>query len=348
MSPTILYEPPAAVATVTSHQLGLGIIGFGNIGRQHYSVALANPNLQVKAVADPHLLQEGLLPATAAFHDWQELLHDPHIEAVSICVPHHLHYPITMTALEAGKHVLVEKPLGLTVSEGRELIEYARLRQRVMMVELTHRFYPAIREAQRFVQAGHLGEIFAVEDRIVESVGAQITPWLQNKKLAGGGVALTNGIHMLDRIAALTGQRLVFVSGTAGFSGRLGDIEDTAAMLLHLESGAPVQVLASWASGNRATDDELTLYGTKGTLRVWAWRGWRFEPSDSKQKVVEEFYYSPATPVSMRVQDGISAALAEFYALIQQNNRCAEYALAALESQILIEKFYRFVERQKK
>lgn len=339
MSPTTLYEPLTAVASPATHLLGLGIIGFGNIGRQHYSVALANPNLEVKAVADPHLLQEGLLPATAAFHDWQELLHDPQIEAVSICVPHHLHYPITMAALEAGKHVLVEKPLGLTVREGHELIEYARQRGCTMMVELTHRFYPAVREAQRFVQAGHLGEIFAVEDRIVESVGAQITPWLQDKKMAGGGVALTNGIHMLDRIAALTSQKLVFLSGTAGYSGGLGNIEDTSAMLLCLENGAPVQVLASWSRGNKITDDELTIYGTQGTLRIWAWRGWRFEPSHGAPAKEKHCFETSAT-ADERIQAGVAGAMQEFVSAIKEKRQPNPVPQAALAAQKLIEQFY--------
>jgi Predicted dehydrogenases and related proteins len=342
MSPTTLYEPLTAVASPATHLLGLGIIGFGNIGRQHYSVALANPDLEVKSVADPHLPQEGLSPFTTAFHDWEELLHDPKIDAVSICVPHHLHYPITMAALEAGKHVLVEKPLGLTVSEGHELIEYARLRQRIMMVELTHRFYPSIREAQRFVQAGHLGEIFAVEDKIVESVGAQITPWLQDKKLAGGGVALTNGIHMLDRIAALTGQKLVFLSGTAGYSGRLGDIEDTAAMLLRLESGPPVQVLASWSRGNKTTDDELTIYGSQGTLRIWAWRGWRFEPSNGGP-AKDRLCFEPSTSPDARIQAGVSGALQEFVSAIKEKRPPSPSGHDALAAQKLIEQFYAYI-----
>ncbi len=339
MSPTTLTQPLALSPFQSIKGFGLGIIGFGNIGRQHYSVALANPSLEVKSVADPQVSQMDLSPSVHALTDWESLLDDPEIEAVSICVPHHLHYPITMTALEAGKHVLVEKPLGLTVSEGHELIEYARLRHRVMMVELTHRFYPAIREAQRFVQAGHVGEIFAVEDKIVESVGAQITPWLQDKKLAGGGVALTNGIHMLDRIAALTGQKLVFISGTAGYSGGLGDIEDTAAMLLRLESGAPVQVLASWSHGDKTTDDELTIYGTQGTLRIWAWRGWRFEPSNGAP-AKDKLCFETCATTDERIQAGVAGAMQEFVSAITEKRQPNPAPQAALAAQKLIEQFY--------
>lgn len=328
-----------------SNPLRFGIIGFGNIGRHHLQAAINSPTLMACAIADLYDINRKELPEeVTAYNHWEEMLNHPGLDAVSVCVPHHLHAPITLAALRAGKHVLVEKPLALTVTEGNYLIENAQQYDRVLMVELTHRFYPAIREACAFIRSGRIGEIYAVEDRIIEAANGQIQPWLKDKSLAGGGVALTNGIHMLDRIAAVTGQTLKFVSGQAGFSAGLGDIEDTAAMLLSLENGAPVQVLAVWPKGNAGCDDELTIYGTRGTLRVWAWRGWRFEPLDVDETPIEKKCSASDADMPSRIQTGVSSALQEFASAIHEHREPVPSAHAALISQKLIEQFYEYVQ----
>jgi predicted dehydrogenase len=331
--------------TKISPQKRLGIIGFGNIGRHHLTAANANDLLQVVAVADSTTPPKSTFNGSIQFFDdWEELLDQAEIDAVSICVPHFLHAPIASAALMADKHVLLEKPIGLNGEEGKQLIEIAKQEQRILMVEMTHRFYPALREACAFAQSGQLGEIYAVEDRIVETANSQIKSWFKNKAMAGGGVALTNGVHMVDRIAAITGQQLKFVSGHAGYSAQMGDVEDTAAMLFTLENGAPVQVFAAWPVGNRASDDELTVYGTKGTLRVWAWRGWRFEPTNGEAPQ-EHFVYSEEDDLDARVLSGVTAALQEFAFAMTENREPNPPATAALKAQMLIEEFYDYVSK---
>lgn len=326
--------------TKLSQKKRLGIIGFGNIGRHHLTAANANDLLQVVAVADSTIPPKSTFNGSIQFFDdWEELLKQPEIDAVSICVPHFLHAPIASAALMAGKHVLLEKPLGLNVEEGKQLIEIAKQEQRILMVEMTHRFYPAMREACSFVQSGQLGEIYAVEDRIVETANSQIKPWFKTKATAGGGVALTNGVHMVDRIAAITGQQLKFVSGRAGYSARMGDVEDTAAMIFTLENGAPVQVLAAWPVGHRPSDDELTVYGINGTLRVWAWCGWRFEPINGESPQ-EHFVYSAEDDLDARILSGVANALQEFALAMTENREPNSPARAALKAQMLIEEFY--------
>ncbi len=323
----------------------LGIIGYGIIGHQHLATAKANSHLEVRAIADPCLSDESTFDESIqVFADWNLLLQDKEIDAVSICVPHHLHKQIATAALVAGKHVLLEKPLGLNVAEGKRIIEIARQEQRTLMVEMTHRFYPAMRDACAFVQSGQLGEIYAVEDRIVEVANSQITPWLKNKKLAGGGVALTSAIHMIERIAAITGQKLTFMSGRAGYKFNLGDVEDTASMFFTLENGAPVQLFAAWPVGESHMDDELTIYGTKGTLRIWAWRGWRFEPLN-KEASQEKYFYPTEASMATRVQSGVANALQEFASAILEKREPIPPATAALKAQELIEEFYQYVEK---
>ncbi|MCC6240951.1 MAG: Gfo/Idh/MocA family oxidoreductase [Phycisphaerales bacterium] len=322
--------------------LRFGIIGLGRIGVQQLQCVANLSGLKVTAVAEPHV-RVGLPQGLTHFTQWEHLLADPRIDAVSICTPHHTHEQMVEAALKAGKHVLVEKPLAMSAARGRNLLEMARQLRRVLMVELTHRFYPAFQDARKFVQAGQLGRLYAVEDRIIEPATAQIVPWMRQVVTAGGGVAMTSGIHMLDRIAAITGRPLQFHSGVARYDAHLGDVEDTAAMFLTLDSGVPVQLLAAWPSGDSQVDDELTLYGTKGTLRLWAWRGWRFEPVAGDQGPFEQNSYPSEAGSESIVRLGLRGALKEFGAAIMEHRQPNPSAGDAIVAQELIESFYRHV-----
>ena len=322
--------------------LRLGVIGLGIIGRQHLQAAKNSEDLQVVAVAEPHLSDlNGDLKNLAIYASWRELLENSQVEAVSLCVPHHLHAEIAQAALEAGKHVLVEKPLALNCAQGEALIRAASTRNLTLMVEMTHRFYPPLLAACDMVESGKIGELYAIQDRIVEPVGAQIPHWMKHRELAGGGVALTNGVHMLDRIAFVTGEELVFETGRAGCNARLGDIEDTAMMQLHLQkSGVPAQLLMAWPRGAAASDNELTLYGSAATLRVWAWRGWRLEPMDGTTPAQETLCYAPQDDTSARVRLGVCRALEEFAAAIREHRAPRPAAAESVKAQRLVEQFY--------
>jgi len=319
----------------------MGIIGLGRIGWQQMACAKMMEGLRIVAGVEPIDKNAALLPPDVRrYQHWQELIADRELDAISICTPHHLHAPMALAALKAGKHVLAEKPLGLTTTEARQVIAAAKDAGRVLMVELTHRFYPPIQQAMQWVQSGKMGTIFAVEDRIIEPAGGQIQSWLTQKALAGGGVALTNGIHMLDRIAAVLGRPLHLVAGRAHDGGGLGNIEDSAAMLLTTEDGVSVQFLAAWPRGNGGCDDELTVYGSRGTLRVWAWRGWRFEPLDTQESPRQHDCYSSADDGEARVRVGVRGALQEFVSAIIEQRPPRPSAADALAAQEIVEQCY--------
>jgi predicted dehydrogenase len=208
------------------------------------------------------------------------------------------------------------------------------------MVEMTHRFYPPLIAAREMIQSGVLGDLYAIQDRIIEPVGAQIPHWMKNRALAGGGVALTNGVHMLDRIAFVTDDELVFETGRAGYNTNLGDIENAAMMQLHTrQNGAPIQLLMAWPRGAAAGDNELTIYGSAATLRVWAWHGWRLEPMNGKP-AREELCYATQDDLSARVRLGVCGALEEFAAAIRKNRAPRPSADESLAAQRLVEQFY--------
>src|SRR5579862_665459 len=193
----------------------LGIIGMGYCGRQQLRAASAVRELEVVALADATPIRDVEVPASAkVYDDWRKLLSDPRVDAVSLCLPHHLHSDAALESLRAGKHLLLEKPLAATLDEAEKIAEAARVSARTTMVEMTHRFFPPLIEGRALIQSGRLGEIFAVREHVIERVVPERCPaWMFDQKRAGGGVALTDGIHSLDRIAWVSGQALRFHHG---------------------------------------------------------------------------------------------------------------------------------------
>ena len=328
----------------TADQLiNLGIIGLGYTGRQHLEAAAAIPQVRVAAVAESQPTALASAPAAlAVYPDWRNLLADADVEAISVCLPHFLHAEVALAALQAGKHLLIEKPLASTLVEAQRIAEAAAATDRVVMVEMTHRFYPPVWKGRELVLTGCLGSIYAVEEKIVQPVPPEGLPaWMMQRELAGGGVALTNGIHMLDRIGWVCGQDLTYHHGAAGWTQQQGDVEDTAMMQLSLADGTPVSLLAAWPRTDGPVDDELTVYGTEGTLRIWAWRGWRFEPMLGAPEE-ESSYPSDADPPA-RVRVGMTGALREFASAVVEGRPARPSAGEILEIQAIVDRFYRQV-----
>jgi len=322
--------------------INLGIIGMGFAGFRHLAAARAVAGVHVIAVADLTTIDPVKVGEGVTIHqDWQRLLEDRRVDAVVIGSPHHLHAAMVEDALKAGKHVLLEKPLASTIEDARRIVELARRSDCVVIVGMTHRFYPPMREARELVQSGRLGRIVAVEDRIVESLVARISGWFFSRAMAGGGVALTNGIHMLDRVSWLLGQALTFHSGAAGRTQALGDVEDTASMQLTLADGTPVALLASWIKRAGASDDELTVYGTGGTLRVWSWRGWRFEPAGMPAEPHEN--YKASDDLHDRIRIGMEGQMDLFASAIRGETTDYPTPEQILASQEIVHRFYQSI-----
>ena len=322
----------------------LGIVGMGYAGAQLLQASGSIHDLAVTAATDVSRERLQDLPeGVRAAADWRAMVEDPALDAVAICLPHAQHAEVTLAALHSHKHILLEKPLVADLSGSERIAAAAAESDCVVMVEMTHRFYPPMRAARALVEEGRLGAVYAVEDRIVHCMHQHRLPeWMLQRQSSGGGVAMTNGVHMLDRIAWISGQPLRFLSGQAGWTHELGDVEDTAAMLLALDDGTPAALLATWYRGaGDVLDDELTVYGAAGTLRVWSWRGWAFEPVDGEREEHEGY------PVDMdrlgRVRVGMTAALAEFAAAIREDRPASPGADDILAIQRLLHEFYTHV-----
>ncbi|MDH7499070.1 MAG: Gfo/Idh/MocA family oxidoreductase, partial [candidate division NC10 bacterium] len=142
----------------------LGCVGLGYWGPNILRAFLGLRGCEVRWACDQ---DEGRLKKIGGAHPqvslashYEELLQDPELDALSIATPATMHYSMAKAALEAGKHVLVEKPLAMEIGEAKELIELAERRSRILMVGHLLLYHPAVRKLKNFVEAQELGEIY--------------------------------------------------------------------------------------------------------------------------------------------------------------------------------------------
>jgi predicted dehydrogenase len=186
---------------------------------------------------------------------------------VAVCVPASLHADVAVTALEAGKHVLVEKPLTLRIEDAERIREAAAHSPGVVMVALNLRHHRLLRRARELVLAGALGEIQAIRTVFTSSFDYRETaqPW-RFRRDAGGGTVAEMGPHHVDLWRFLTGREVeeVFASSSSG-----RDEDDTAVVVGVLAGGARAETLLSQRSTNV---NEVEVFGELGRLRVSCYR----------------------------------------------------------------------------
>jgi predicted dehydrogenase len=272
--------------------LRVGVIGAG-IGALHLAAYAKLPQVEIAALAGlddervRRVAAEYNVPTT--YREYSDLLAESTIDAVSVCLPNALHAPVSIAALEAGKHVLVEKPLARTVAEGQAMLDAAAANDRILMIALTQRYRGDVQWVKRYVDSGALGKIYYAKAHWMRRSGIpQLGSWFVNKELSGGGPLVDLGVHMLDMAMYLMGEPLAKTvsastyaefgpRGLKGWAGRQQfsdahhsyEVEDLASAFIRLDSGATLLLEASWATHGPAGDDfGVTLYGTEGGVEL--------------------------------------------------------------------------------
>jgi predicted dehydrogenase len=222
-----------------------------------------------------------------SYAEYEKLLGDKNVDAAVICLPNFLHFPASLAALEAGKHVLCEKPPTLNAAEMIVLREEARKRGLLYYFSRQFRFSPDMRLAKGLVEQGRLGKIYHAKATFVRTRGIPvgIGSWFTEKKRSGGGALIDIGIHALDAVWYLMGtprptavSAQVFRNFAHLVKVPVFDVDDAAFGFIRFDNGAVVLLETSWA-GN-LTDEipprqyfgqELinsVLYGTKASIRL--------------------------------------------------------------------------------
>jgi predicted dehydrogenase len=238
--------------------LRIGVAGLGFMGGTHLQAYQKVPRAEIVAVAssDAKKLAAGLsasqgnlersggaldLGEASRYRSAEELIGDPSVEAVDLCVPSYRHAPLALAVLRAGKHVLVEKPMALSAADCDAMIAASQESNRVLMVAQVLRFWPDYVEARRRVLSGELGAVKAASFRR-KCATPGWSPWMRDHAKSGGGI-FDLLIHDVDFAAHLLGKpKAVTAVGVEDLANGL-DVVDAR---FEYESGIPVSISGGW------------------------------------------------------------------------------------------------------
>jgi UDP-N-acetylglucosamine 3-dehydrogenase len=234
---------------MAKYMLNVGVIGIGMMGQNHARVYSEIANLVGLADADDNILnQVSKRFNVKGFKDYHKLIEDHNIDAVSICTPTSTHFDIAVEAIEAGKHVLLEKPMGGDLEKARELVARAKKKGITLAVGYIERHNPVVAYTKSLISEGAFGDVISISARRVSSFPSRIKDV---------GVILDLGIHDLDVIRYLSGSNVNSVYFLAGGT-KEEKFEDHANILLEFENGIFAVIEVNWLTPMKVRRVSLT------------------------------------------------------------------------------------------
>jgi UDP-N-acetylglucosamine 3-dehydrogenase len=254
----------------------VGVIGCGSIAtHRHIKEYAVNPDVEMVAFCDVVLEraeEKAKKFGGKAYQSYEELLTNEEVEAVSVCTPNYLHAPITIAALNAGKHVLCEKPMATSEEEARKMIEAAKENGKKLMIGHNQRFVESHEKARDLIQSGELGKIYSFRTAFGHggperwSVDGSKS-WFFQKEKAFIGAMGDLGVHKADLIRYILGEEVAEVGAFVETLAKDSDVDDNAVCILKMESGIIGTMAASW-SYSAKEDNSTVIYAEKAIVRL--------------------------------------------------------------------------------
>ena len=252
------------------HPLRIGLVGLGTAGLRHAAACRKDGGVTLVAAADP-------APAAAeaaaglglpCFSSYEQMIGAVPLDAVIISLPHALLAAAAVACAGRGLHMLVEKPMAVTLTEADAVIAAARTAGVRLMVNFVHRFRSEYRQAKTLIDAGVIGRPVLILDSMTS--GRSTMPGrLWDRAASGGGMMMYNGVHSIDRLAWLAGSPIARATATAGTFCYPVEVEDTLVGAVVFASGALGAVIQqkSDAAATLAGWDTM-VWGTRGAIKV--------------------------------------------------------------------------------
>lgn len=271
--------------------LKVGVIGGGSISEFHIRPYAANQNVELIALCDQNKERLARVGETYdvpnLYSNYEELLNNQKIDAVSICTWNNSHAEIAIKALEAGKHVLIEKPLSTTVQEALAVEAAVKKSGKILQVGYVRRHASNINVLKNFIDANEFGEFYYAKATCLRRLGNP-GGWFSNSARSGGGPLMDLGVHMVDICWYLMGKpKPVSVVGNtykrlgnrshienlsfykaADYDATHNDVEDLANAMIRFENGASLFVDVSFTLQAKQDEIAVKLYGEKGGVEI--------------------------------------------------------------------------------
>lgn len=278
---------PVGKVKELNKKIKIGVIGTGSISKEHIESYLKHPDVELYALCDidPERLTAaaGKYGVSRAFTEAEEMLKLPELDAVSVCTWNAAHAPCTIAALNAGKHVLCEKPMALNACQAEEMRQASLRSRKLMMIGFVRRFGNDCAMLREQLEEGLFGELYYAKAQYLRRKGSP-GGWFGDFSRSGGGPLIDLGVHVIDLVRYLMGNpKPVSVYG-ATFS-KLGernelkdpiayrsasatdhdvfDVEDFASALIRFDNNAVLSVETSYSLNIEKDVGKIELFGTK-------------------------------------------------------------------------------------
>jgi predicted dehydrogenase len=266
---------PTIPAIAEDRTIGYCIVGLGRISMQHFMPAVKmSKKSRVTALVSGHrdkaerMAAEYGVPSSSIYNyeNYDNIAKNPAIDAVYIALPNGMHAEYSIRAAKAGKHVLCEKPMAISVEESRSMIQACESANRKLMIAYRCRYEPVHLRAVQLIREGKIGSIESIES----AFGFPIRPneWRLDRELAGGGPLVDVGIYCLNASRYLTGEEpdeLKGISSVVDHDGRFTQVEETLSWTEKFPSGALASCTCTYGSAMRGY---FRVRGSKGTITV--------------------------------------------------------------------------------
>lgn len=265
----------------------VAIIGAGYIARDHYigwsNISDAEVNVIVDSNAERSKARAQEWGVKSWHTDYRAVIENDDITICDICLPHHLHAVVTIDCLRAGKHVLLEKPISMTLDEATEIMHAHRQSGKILMIAENWYFAPVVTKAEEVIRSGAIGEVYSMranldypgfrswpkEKAYVRGVG-----WRENAAQSGGGVMVDGGIHTLSVARMFMGEAHTVwgMEGKQAWKDQTG-LEDMFNAMIRFKNGTSGIFHFADASGWDRCHFDFTLLGTTGVIEFDIWTG---------------------------------------------------------------------------
>lgn len=249
----------------------VGVIGMGRFGELHAVTYKKIEGVELYGVSSrnqAHVDEMARKYNVRGYTDYHELLREPDIDAVSISVPPGVQREIAVAAMRAGKHVLLEKPISISLEDAQKIAETAKETNTVAMVGYVERFNPSLRRTKALIQNGKIGQVYKVSSRRASRFGVK-PDWVFSET----GMMIHNIGHDLDIIRWMMEDKIVSVYAMGGsYMRKVPGQPDNLTVLLRFENGGMGLIENSWTLPSRypieENDTRIDIMGTEGVLKV--------------------------------------------------------------------------------
>lgn len=253
--------------------INFAIIGYGHIGKRHAEHIMNNKECRLVAICDIDTEVAGQLPhgEISYYPKVEDLLSATTADVVCICTPNYLHCAHTVAALQAGKHVVVEKPMALSVAECDEMIAAADQSGKIIFAVKQNRYNPPVAAVKELITSGRLGKVYMMQVNCFWNRSDQYyaqSEW-RGKKAKDGGCLFTQFSHFIDILYYLNGN----VDDASGFLTNFAhqhntEFEDSGSFTLKASNGAIINFNFSTCAYEKNMEGSITILAENGTLKI--------------------------------------------------------------------------------